>query len=340
MSLQIYILRRAAFLIPVCVGVSIITFVLSHVIPGDPARLASGLEAHEEQVQALRMELGLDQSIPVQYGMYVSRLVQGDLGVSIINHRPIWDNLKIFFPATLELSLASLFLSLLVGIPLGVLSALYKDAMWDHLSRVGALLGIAFPVFWVGIVLLLVFYYKLDWFPSGGRVDTHLVLREPVPTMTGLLTMDALLARNWLVLGSALWHLTLPAISLSLSTLARIARMTRTAMVEVLNEPYITTARSMGLRERRVLYAHALRNAMIPTTTIVGISFGYLLGGSVLVETIFAWPGLGKYAFESIIYMDFPAIMGVTLLATLVFLSTNLIVDICYMVLDPRIRYE
>ena len=339
MNLQAYILRRATFLIPVCFGVSIITFVLSHIMPGDPARLASGLEAHEEQVQALRMELGLDQSLPVQYWMYVRRLAQGDLGVSIMNHRPIRDNLTSFFPATLELSLASLLLSLLVGIPLGVLSAIYKDAIWDHLSRVGALLGIAFPVFWVGIVLLLVFYYKLGWFPSGGRVDTYLVLHDPVPAITGLLTLDSLMAGNWLVLRSALWHLTLPAISLSLSTLARVARMTRTSMVEVLQEPYINTARSMGLGERTVLYGHALRNAMIPTTTIVGISFGYLLGGSVLVETIFSWPGLGKYAFESIIYMDFPGIMGVTLLATLVFLTTNLIVDVCYLVLDPRIRY-
>jgi peptide/nickel transport system permease protein len=321
-------------------GVSIITFILSHVAPGDPARLASGIEAQEEQVQRLRAELGLDQPLPVQYLGYLRRLLTGDLGASILNKVPVRDNLAEFFPATLELALAALVVALVCGIPLGVLAAVHQDGWIDHLSRLGALAGIAFPVFWVAIVLVLLFYFRLGWFPSSGRVDPQLILQYPVHSRTGLLTVDALLSGNWFVLRDALWHLALPAFSLALSTLARVMRMTRTTMIEVLNEAYMTTAQAKGLTKRRVLYVHALRNALIPTTTIVGLAFGYLLSGSVLVETVFGWPGLGKYAFDSITYLDFPAIMGITLLSTLVFLAVNLLVDILYVRLDPRIRYE
>lgn len=339
MTTQAYLLRRILLLIPVMFGVSIITFALSHVVPGDPARLALGVEANEKQVKRLRAELGLDQPLPVQYVTYIRDLSRGDLGQSILNQKPVRENLSTFFPATMELALTSLALALLLGVPLGVLSAVHKDGPFDHLSRIGALLGIAFPVFWVGIVLLLIFYFKLGWFPSSGRVEPQLLLQFPVRRITGLLTIDALLTGNWPVLRNALWHLALPAFSLSLSTLARVVRMTRTTMVEVLSENYVTTARAKGLTERRVVYWHALKNAMIPTVTIVGIAFGYLLGGSVLVETIFGWPGLGKYAFDSITYLDFPAIMGITLLATFVFLTVNLLVDVFYVYLDPRIRY-
>jgi peptide/nickel transport system permease protein len=339
MSLQAYIIRRIVLLIPVLFGVSLITFTLSHVMPGDPARLASGIEADEAQVQRLRVELGLDQPLPLQYVTYVRHLLQGDLGKSILNNLPVRENLARFFPATLELALASLVIALALGIPLGVLAAVRKDGLFDHLSRLGALLGIAFPVFWVGIVLLLIFYFKLGWFPSSGRVDPEILLQYPVRTGTGLLTIDALLSGAWPVLASTLWHLVLPAFSLSLSTLARVARMTRTTMIEALSEAYVMTARAKGLPERRVVYGHALRNAMIPTVTIIGIAFGYLLGGSVLVETIFGWPGLGGYAFDAILYLDFPSIMGITLLATVVFLTANLLVDLVYVYLDPRIHY-
>jgi peptide/nickel transport system permease protein len=340
MALSAYIGRRLLYLIPVLFGVSLITFTLSRVVPGDPARLASGLEASEAQVQRLREELGLDRPLHEQYLHYVGRLLVGDFGVSIFNKQPVRSNLAVFFPATLELSLAALLMSLVVGIPLGVLSAVHKDGWIDQLGRVAALLGIAFPVFWVGIVLLLVFYFRLGWFPSSGRVNPQVFLQQPVAPITGLLTVDALLGANWPVLRNALWHLALPAFSLALSTLARVTRMTRATMIEVLSEAYITTARAKGLPPRRLLYAHALRNAMIPTVTIIGISFGYLLGGSVLVETVFSWPGLGKYAFDAITYLDFPAIMGITLLSTLVFLLVNLLVDVLYVRLDPRIRYE
>ncbi|MGQ0569672.1 MAG: ABC transporter permease [Armatimonadota bacterium] len=339
MKLSLYILRRLVLLIPVFLGISVITFTLSRVVPGDPARLAAGLEAREEQVERIRSEFGLDQPLSVQYARYARRLLRGDLGQSIFNQQPVRDNLRRFFPATFELAAAALVLALLLGIPLGVVSAVHKDRSVDQFSRVVALLGIAFPVFWVGIVLLLVFYFRLGWFPGGGRVDAPIFLQQPVPSLTGLLTIDALITGNWSVWRNALWHLALPAFCMSLSPLARVTRMTRTTMAEVLHEMYVTTARAKGLHERRVVYKHALRNALIPTVTLVGIASGYLLGGSVLVETIFSWPGLGRYAFDSITLLDFQAIMGITLLATVVFVITNLIVDVLYVLLDPRIRY-
>lgn len=340
MQLYLFILRRLILLIPVFLGISVITFVISHVVPGDPARLAAGLEAREEQVERVRRELGLDQPLWVQYAAYLGGLMRGDLGRSIYNQKPVAENLRTFFPATFELASAALLVALALGIPLGVVSAVHRNRAIDQFSRVVALLGIAFPVFWVGIVLLLVFYFRLGWFPGGGRAEAIILLQQPHAPITGLLTVDALLAGNWPVWRDALWHLVLPAFCLSLSPLARVTRMTRTTMAEVLAEAYVTTARAKGLWERRVVYKHALRNALIPTVTLVGIASGYLLGGSVLVETIFSWPGLGRYAFDAITLLDFQAIMGITLFAAVVFVLVNLLVDILYIALDPRIRYQ
>jgi peptide/nickel transport system permease protein len=308
-------------------------------VPGDPARLAAGLEAREEQVQRLRAELGLDRPMYLQYLSYAGGLLRGDLGRSIFNGQPVGENLRRFFPATFELAVAALALALALGIPLGVLSAVHRNRAIDQVGRVVALLGIAFPVFWIGIVLLLVFYFHLGWFPGGGRVATSLVMGAQVRPITGLLLLDAAMAGQWTVWRNAAWHLVLPASCLALSPLARITRMTRTTMAEVLSEAYVTTARAKGLRERIVVYRHALRNALIPTVTLVGIATGYLLGGSVLVETIFSWPGLGRYAFDAVTLLDFQAIMGITLLAALIFVLATLIVDLLYVLLDPRIRY-
>jgi peptide/nickel transport system permease protein len=338
LSLIAYIARRVLLLIPVLFAITLITFTLSHVIPGDPARLVSGLDATEEQVQRLREELGLDRPLPVQYGIYVRGLLEGDLGRSLVNGAPVRDNLGDFFPATLELALAALVLALIVGVPLGVVSAVHKDGPVDHLSRLLALAGVAMPVFWIGIILLLVFFFHLGWFPSGGRVDALVAIEHPLPDITGLLTIDSLLTGNWSLLKDAVWHLALPAFTLSLATLARVVRITRTSMLEALNQPYIATARAKGLPERRVIYVHALKNALIPVVTILGIATGFLLGGSVLVEKIFAWPGMGKYAFDSITFLDYNSILGVTLLATVVFIGVNLAVDVVYAYLDPRIR--
>lgn len=330
--------RRVLLLIPVLFVVTLITFFLSHVVPGDPARLVAGINAPQAQVERLRHELGLDQSIVQQYRSYMGDLAQGDLGVALSNGESVADNLDQAFPATLELALVALAISILAGVPLGVVAAARRGRGADHLSRLVAILGVALPVFVIGIVLLLIFYYKLGLFPSGGRVSTDVVAAHPLKQVTGLITVDALLAGNFRVFLDALWHLALPAFALALATVARVVRTTRTSMVEVLREPYIATARAKGVPERRVIWRHALRNALIPVATIVGISFGYLLGGALLVEQIFDWPGLGSYALNSIRQLDYNSIQGITLIATLAFVLVNLAVDLLYARLDPRIR--
>lgn len=321
----------------VLLGVSVLTFFIAHVVPGDPVLVALGEHAREEQIVAYRRAYGLDRPVPVQYAVYMSRLTRGDLGISIRTRRPVADDLQEFLPATIELSSAAWLVALLLGIPAGILSAVFKDRTFDHLSRLGALIGASFPVFWLGLLLLGAFYYRLRWLPGPGRLD---VVMSPPQLRTGLLLVDAVLAGDWEALRNALRHLVLPALTLGLFSTAVIARMTRSAMLEVLYQDYIRTARAKGLREWRVVALHALKNAMIPTLTIIGISFGSLLSGAVLTETIFAWPGLGRYATASAISLDFPAVMGVTLVVAVVYTQVNLVVDLIYARLDPRVRYE
>jgi len=321
----------------VLLGVSVLTFFIAHVVPGDPVLVALGEHAREEQIVAYRRAYGLDRPVPVQYAVYMSRLTRGDLGISIRTRRPVADDLQEFLPATIELSSAAWLVALLLGIPAGILSAVFKDRTFDHLSRLVALIGASFPVFWLGLLLLGAFYYRLRWLPGPGRLD---VVISPPQLRTGLLLVDAVLAGDWEALRNALRHLVLPALTLGLFSTAVIARMTRSAMLEVLYQDYIRTARAKGLREWRVVALHALKNAMIPTLTIIGISFGSLLSGAVLTETIFAWPGLGRYATASAISLDFPAVMGVTLVVAVVYTQVNLVVDLIYARLDPRVRYE
>ena len=321
----------------VLLGVSVLTFFIAHVVPGDPVLVALGEHAREEQIVAYRRAYGLDRPVPVQYAVYMSRLTRGDLGISIRTRRPVADDLQEFLPATIELSSAAWLVALVLGIPAGILSAVFKDRIFDHLSRLGALIGASFPVFWLGLLLLGAFYYRLRWLPGPGRLD---VVISPPPLRTGLLLVDAVLAGDGEALRNALRHLVLPALTLGLFSTAVIARMTRSAMLEVLFQDYIRTARAKGLREGRVVALHALKNAMIPTLTIIGISFGSLLSGAVLTETIFAWPGLGRYATASAISLDFPAVMGVTLVVAVVYTQVNLVVDLIYARLDPRVRYE
>lgn len=333
-----YTARRILLLVPVVLVVTFITFFLSHVVPGDPARLVAGINAPQEQVERLRAELGLDQPVFEQYRTYMGDLLSGDLGVALSNGEPVADNLDRAFPATLELALAALAIATLLGVPLGVVAAARRGRAADHVSRLIAVLGVSLPVFVVGIVLVLVFYYELGLFPSGGRVSSDVVAEHPLQQVTGLVTVDALLAGNFPVFFDALWHLVLPAFALALATLARVVRTTRTSMVEVLREPYVATARAKGVPEWRVIWWHALRNALIPVVTILGIAFGYLLGGALLVEEIFAWPGIGSYALDAIRRLDYNSIQGVTLIATMAFVLANLAVDLLYARLDPRIR--
>lgn len=338
MSFSQFIARRLFLLVFMLLGVMALTFFLSRVIPGDPAQLMAGLRASQTQVDNMRTRLGLDKPVPEQFVIFLGDLLQGDLGKSLMNNRQVTENLQQFFPATVELALFAFLLATLIGVPLGVLAALHKDSWLDHLSRVGALAGIAFPSFWLGIVLILIFFFQLGWLPSGRRISVSAMIRYT--PITNLLLVDGILSGNWPLFTEALRHLILPAVTLSLGPLARLMRFTRAVMLQEIDKAYVTTARSKGLRERGIIRRHTLRNALIPIVTLMGLTLGSLLGGSVLVETIFNWPGIGSYAFDAVFNLDYPSIVGVTLLSTVVILLINLAVDILYAYLDPRIRYR
>jgi peptide/nickel transport system permease protein len=332
-----YILGRIASTGLVLLGVSVLTFFIAHIVPADPVLAALGQHAREDQIQAYRRAYGLDRPVVVQYLVYMGRLVRGDFGVSIRTRRPVADDLQEFLPATIELGGAAWLVALALGLPAGILSAIFKDRIFDHLSRIAALIGASMPVFWLGLLLLGYFYFRLRWFPGPGRLDITL---SPPPERTGLLLVDALLAHDGTAFVNGLRHLILPAVTLGLFSTAVVARMTRSAMLEVLFQDYVRTAKAKGLPALRVLLVHAFRNAMIPTLTIIGISFGSLLSGAVLTETVFAWPGLGRYATASAISLDFPAVMGVTIVAAVVYSIINLMVDLLYVRLDPRVRFD
>jgi len=334
MKLRYYIIKRILLFSLVLFGISVITFFVSHVIPGDPARLAAGLHAKPEQVEFFRHKMGLDKPIFVQYFIYMKGLLQGDLGISIRTRRPVIEDILNYLPATLELTIVSLILIVILGIPLGVISAVHKDKLYDHVCRIWSLFGVSAPTFWVGLMVLLVFYLKLGLIPSGGRLDSTIQLTR----ITGLYILDSLLTFNFPALVSSIIHILPPACVLAYSELAIITRMTRATMLETLSQDYIKTAKAKGLSERKVIYKHALRNALIPIVSVIGLTLGYLLGGSFLVETVFSWPGIGLYAARSIMELDFNAIMGVTIVYALIYSLINLIVDIIYTILDPRIR--
>ena len=330
------LLRRSIGMVAVMLGVSMITFFISHVVPADPVAAALGDHAREDQIIAFRAEYGLDKPVVEQYVIYITNLLHGDLGISIRTRRPVIDDLHDFFPATLELSLAALLVSIFIGIPTGIWSSLFRNRLPDNVVRVFALIGGSLPIFWLGLIVISMFYYRLGWLPLGGRIDDFI---KPPQTITGLYVVDSILTGNIPALVSSLKHLILPAFTLGYFSTAVISRMTRSSMLEVLNQDYIRTARAKGLRERIVVLRHGLRNAMIPTLTVIGVTFGSLLSGAVLTETVFSWPGLGLYATASAISLDFPAVMGVTLLAALVYTLVNLIVDLSYHWLDPRIQH-
>jgi peptide/nickel transport system permease protein len=330
-----FILRRLAGLVLVLFGVSIITFALSQLVPIDAAASALGQNAREDQIQAYRKELGLDRPAVVQYVSYLGRVLRGDFGKSIRTRRAVADDLRDFFPATLELSLAAMLVAIILGISLGILAAIRRNSLLDGFARAFALVGGSLPIFFLGLLALALFYSRLRWLPGPGRLDA--VLRPP-PRFTGMYTVDSLLAGNWALLRNSLSHLLLPALTLGYFSTAVLLRMTRSAMLEVLSQDYVRTARAKGLREGAVLLRHALKNAMIPVLTTIGIVFGSLLSGAVLTETIFGWPGLGRYATTSVVNLDLPAVMGVTLIAAVVYPVVNMLVDIGYHALDPRIR--
>ena len=331
-----FLLRRVVGIAAVMIGVSVITFAISHVIPADPVAAALGDHATDAQIVQFRAEYRLDRPLPEQYVIYATGILHGDLGKSIRTRRSVADDLADSFPATLELSFAALLISIVLGVPAGVWSAVSRGRLPDYVVRVLSLAGGSLPVFWLGLIVIGLFYYQLGWFPGGGRLDTFV---PPPPTHTGLYVLDSIIAGDFEALRSSLVHLVLPALTLGYFSTAVIARMTRSSMLEVLGQDYMRTARAKGLRERVIVLRHALRNAMIPTVTIIGLTFGSLLSGAVLTETIFSWPGLGRYATASAVSLDFPAVLGVTLLAAIVYPLANLVVDIAYYWLDPRIQH-
>ncbi|MEI7769768.1 MAG: ABC transporter permease [Chloroflexales bacterium] len=330
-----FIIRRLGGLIFVIFGVSLLTFFLAQLVPVDPASSALGANAREDQVAAYRAQLGLDKPAPVQYVIYMGRLLRGDLGQSIRTRRPVLDDLRDYLPATIELSLAAMLVAMLVGIPLGVLASLRRNSWADAIARMFALVGGSMPVFYIGLLALGVFWRQLRWLPGPGRLDSAI---SAPPRVTGLYTIDAILAGNWTVLANASGHLILPALILGYFSAAVLLRMTRSAMLEVLGQDFVRTARAKGLQDHVVIARHVFKNALPPVLTTVGLTFGSLLSGAVLTETIFSWPGLGRYVTTSVTNLDYPAVMGVTLVAAIVYPLVNTLVDIGYSLIDPRVR--
>jgi peptide/nickel transport system permease protein len=316
-------------------GLSCLTFVISHVVPGDPARLAAGPDANQAMVDTLRAKYGLDRPLPTQFARYLRGLAAGDLGESLRSRNAVAADLAQYFPNTFELVTLALLLAVAIGVPLGMLSAVYRDTWIDQGARVLSVSGVALPAFWLGLMLQLVIALHLGWLPLGGRLG--LTATPPAP-ITHLLLVDALLRREWRTFGDALAHAALPVVTLSLPALASIMRINRAEMLETLQQDYIKTARAQGFSGFRIVCRYALRNAMIPTLAMIGLRYGWMLGGTILVETVFDWPGIGLYAVNAAVSSDFQPIMGVTLLIGLNFMLANLLVDLAYGWLDPRLR--
>jgi peptide/nickel transport system permease protein len=321
-------------IVPVLFGVSILTFCLAYLVPGDPARLAAGPQATQAMYEQLREEYGYDDPLWMRYWDYLTNLLQGDWGNSILSRRPVLEDLGTYWPATLELVVVAMAIATLIGVPLGIIAAVRADRLADHASRIISLLGVSMPAFWLAILMQLFLGLRLDWLPVSGRLET---LTMPPDSVTGLYLVDSLIAGQWSTFTEALKHIILPAITLSFASLATIARFTRASLLEVLHNDYVRTARAKGLQERTVVIGHAMRNAFIPTLTMIGLSFGWSMGGSVLVETVFDWPGIGLYATKSALTLDFMPIMGIALLYGIVFSLINIAVDIAYGFLDPRV---
>lgn len=332
-----FILKRLGLGVLVLLGVITVTFFITRVIPSDPAAQWVGPRATPQQIAAARVELGLDQPLYVQYGKYISQLVHGDLGKSLRSHQPVADELKSYLPATIELVVLSTIIALFLGIPLGVISAKRKDQLVDHFSRIFSVGAVSLPTFWVGLFLQLLFYRILGVLPLGDQLSTDVKLLYEIPHITGFLLFDSLVTGNLVVFKDALVHMILPGITIALYPLGLVARMTRSALLEILNEDYISAARSYGLPERLVLWKYALKNTLGPTATVVTLSIGYTLVNTFLIEAIFSWPGIGSYISAAVISLDYPAIMGVTIFSAIAYVILNMIADFI-IALDPRVR--
>ena len=332
-----FLLRRIALMIPTMLGLVLLTFIVSKVVPADPAKLAAGPRATAAMVEQIRQEWGLDQPLYIQFVKYLGNLLQGDWGRSIVSQRPVLDDVRLYFPATLELVIASEVLAIVIGIPLGVIAAVKVNRWPDQLVRIFAVSAGSLPRFWFAILLQLTVAVGLGLLPLNGRLPP---LALPPDRVTGMYTIDSLLAGDFEMFWTALRHLALPTFVQAVGSMAIVVRTVRGDVLEAINRDYVRTARAKGLSELKILRSHVLRNAFIPTLTMIGLSFGFSIGGSVLVETIFDWPGIGLYAVTAVSNLDFEPVMGVTILTGVLFIVINLIVDLLYGVLDPRIRFD
>ncbi|NLT35559.1 MAG: ABC transporter permease [Gaiellales bacterium] len=330
-----FIIKRVLMVIPVMIGVSIIVFSLMRVFSPDPAPIVLGQHATQEAITTWRMANGLDKPVVVQYLTYLWGALQGDLGVSYFSKASVAKEIGARFPATIELAIAAIIFASIFGILLGVVAAVKKNSIFDAAGSLIALVGVSIPIFWLGILLIMFFSGFLHLLPSGGRIN---VLLEPA-RVTGFYMVDAVIAGDWAALKDALLHLVLPSLALGMYSMAIITRMTRSSMLESLGQEYVRTARAKGLREIKVVGKHALRNSLIPVTTVIGLQFGALLGGALLTESVFSWPGIGKFTVDSILKSDFPVVQGIVLLVALIFVTVNLVADLVYAYLDPRIKY-
>ena len=332
-----FIASRAGTVVLMAVLSTLVIFLIANTVPGDPvlAQLGDVVASDPAFVAAWRQKYGLDLPLWERYFVFLKGLLHGDLGVSIVSRRPVLDDIRDFAPATLELATISFVLSLLVGIPLGIMAAVRRDSWVDHAARAISLLGVASPTFWLAFIMLAIFYGQLDWAPGPGRMDP---ISLPPPDGTGFLLWDTARAGDWDAFRDVAAHLVLPSIVLAAATLGLVTRTTRASMLENLRQDYVRMARAKGLRERALVIGHVLPNALIPIVTLGGLAYANLLTGAVMTETVFSWPGLGRYTFSSAATLDFPAIMGITLIVAIVYLVLNLLIDVSYALLDPRVR--
>lgn len=333
----VYIVRRLLLMIPILMGMTVIAFAVSRAIPVDPVIAAIGQQAsdHPAIVAAFRAKWGLDQPLPVQYLTYVGNLLHGDLGVSLWTNRPVLEDLADYMPATIELATITIILSVAISVPLGVLAAIRRGSRIDRVIRILTLIGVAMPLFWLALLALDVFYLKLGIAPAPGRLGSRF---SPPPNVTSMYTVDSLLAGRLDIFWDSLIHLILPAFIMATWSIGLLTRVTRTGMLAILPQGYLQVARSKGAGERHVIWAHAWPNAMIPLVTVAALAYGDLLTGAILVETIFGWPGIGRYAYNAAVNADFPAIMGVALVFGIIYTLINLAVDVIYAIIDPRVR--
>jgi len=331
-----YSIRRLLSLVPVLIGMTLVVFAIIRLIPGDPAQVILGQQATKEAVATLTKELGLDKPWYIQYIDYVKQLLSGDLGTSLRTRAPINEELWPYLAATVELTLVAMIIAVVIGVNAGIISAWYSHSWFDYVAMVLALIGVSMPIFWLGLMEQWVFSINLGWLPSTGRED----VRNPVEAITNLYLIDTLLQGRMDQFIQVLKHLVLPSIALATIPMAIIARMTRSTMLEVMKSDYIRTARAKGLHMFWVVYKHSLKNAVIPVLTVIGLQTGLLLGGAILTETIFGWPGIGRYIYDAINYRDYPVIQSGILVIATIFVIINLIVDLLYALIDPRIKYQ